>query len=111
MVHPGRRSEVSTPRAEWRTRSGTSRIAPSVFAAEAVKFAALRPVTLVLSRELALTALLLLGVSFVVFVILFLAPGDPFSVLLEGQMPSHEARVGVRDALGVHKTWYVHRAT
>src|SRR2546426_9831869 len=72
-----------------------------------VKLFALRPVTLVLSRELALTALLLLGVSFVVFVILFLAPGDPFSVLLEGQMPSHEARAGVRDALGVPKTWYV----
>ena len=107
MVHPGRRSEVGTPHAEWRARSGTFGIAPPVFAAEAVKLSALRPVTLVLSRELALTALLLLGVSFVVFVILFLAPGDPFSVLLEGQMPSHEARAGIRDALGVPKTWYV----
>ena len=32
-----------------------------------------------------ITALLLLGVSFVVFIILYLSPGDPFSVLLEGQ--------------------------
>src|SRR5262245_5615559 len=67
---------------------------------------ALKPIALVLSRELALTALLLLGVSLVVFVILFLAPGDPFSVLLEGQMPSHEARAGVREALGIPTTWY-----
>jgi peptide/nickel transport system permease protein len=71
-----------------------------------VKLSALKPVALVLSRELALTALLLLGVSLVVFVILFLAPGDPFSVLLEGQMPSHEARAGVREALGIPTTWY-----
>ena len=71
-----------------------------------MKLSALKPVALVLSRELALTALLLLGVSLVVFVILFLAPGDPFSVLLEGQMPSHEARAGVREALGIPTTWY-----
>jgi peptide/nickel transport system permease protein len=70
------------------------------------RLAALKPVTLVLSRELALTALLLAGVSVVVFVILFWAPGDPFSVLLEGQAPSHEARAGVREALGVPRTWY-----
>jgi ABC-type dipeptide/oligopeptide/nickel transport system permease component len=30
------------------------------------------------------TALLLLGVSVVVFAILYLAPGDPLNVLLEG---------------------------
>lgn len=60
-----------------------------------------------LTRELALTALLLLGVSFVVFVILHVAPGDPFSVLLEGQTPSHEARAGIREALGVPQSWYV----
>jgi ABC-type dipeptide/oligopeptide/nickel transport system permease component len=70
------------------------------------KLAALKPIALVLSRELALTALLLVGVSFVVFVILYLAPGDPFSVLLEGQTPSREARAGVREALGVPTTWY-----
>ena len=71
-----------------------------------MKLAAIRPITLALSRELVLTALLLLGVSLVVFVILYLAPGDPFSVLLEGQTLSHEARAGIREALGVPKTWY-----
>jgi peptide/nickel transport system permease protein len=60
----------------------------------------------VLSRELAITAFLLIGVSFVVFIILYLSPGDPFSVLLEGQMSSAEARAGVREALGVPKSWY-----
>ena len=73
-----------------------------------MKLAAIKPITLVLTRELALTALLLLGVSVVVFAILYIAPGDPFSVLLEGQAPSPEARLQVREALGVPKTWYAH---
>ena len=71
-----------------------------------MKLSAIRPIALVLSRELAITALLLLGVSFVVFIILFSSPGDPFSVLLEGQMSSAEAREGVREALGVSRSWY-----
>ncbi len=71
-----------------------------------MKLTALRPIALVLSRELAITALLLLGVSFVVFVILYLSPGDPFGVLLEGQMLTEEARTGVREALGLSRTWY-----
>jgi peptide/nickel transport system permease protein len=71
-----------------------------------MKLSALRPIALVLSRELVITAFLLLGVSFVVFIILYLSPGDPFSVLLEGQLSSAEARAGVREALGVPKAWY-----
>jgi peptide/nickel transport system permease protein len=71
-----------------------------------MKLSALRPVAFVLSRELAITALLLIGVSAVVFIILYLSPGDPFSVLLEGQMASDEARAGVREAMGVSRTWY-----
>ncbi len=70
-----------------------------------MKLSAIRPIALVLSRELMLTALLLLGVSFVVFIILYLSPGDPFSVLLEGQS-SAEARAGIREALGVPRSWY-----
>ncbi len=71
-----------------------------------MKLSAMRPIALVLSREFVITALLLLGVSFVVFIILFLSPGDPFGVLLEGQMSSDAARAGVREALGVPKAWY-----
>jgi peptide/nickel transport system permease protein len=71
-----------------------------------MKVSAVRPITQVLFRELAIAALLLLGVSFVVFIILYLSPGDPFSVLLEGQMPTVEARTGLREALGVPKAWY-----
>jgi peptide/nickel transport system permease protein len=71
-----------------------------------MKFLAIRPIALVLSRELLITAFLLLGVSFVVFIILYLSPGDPFSVLLEGQLGSAEARAGLREALGVPKSWY-----
>ncbi|MFQ5903199.1 MAG: ABC transporter permease [Candidatus Binatia bacterium] len=71
-----------------------------------MKLASLRPVTLLLSRELAITALLLLGVSLVVFLVLYLSPGDPFSLLIEGQMTTAAAREGVRQALGVPGAWY-----
>src|SRR5512139_3474368 len=71
-----------------------------------MKLTALRPIAVVLSRELVITGLLLIGVSFVVFIILYLSPGDPFSVLLEGQMPTDAARAGIREALGVRTTWY-----
>src|SRR2546426_8823029 len=82
MVHPGHGAKVTT------------------------QLAALRRVGAMAARELALTALLLLGVSLVVFVILHLSPGDPFSVLLEGQAPGGAARASVREALGVPTTWY-----
>jgi peptide/nickel transport system permease protein len=66
---------------------------------------AIRPIALALSRELMITLLLLLGVSFVVFIILYLSPGDPFSVLLEGQLSTAEARAGLREAMGLPKSW------
>src|SRR3989475_12745949 len=75
-----------------------------------VKFAAVRPVSRVLARELAVTALLLLGVSAVVFAILYLAPGDPLNVLLEGQSPRSELALGMRAALGVPRTWHAQHA-
>lgn len=53
-----------------------------------------------------MTALLLLGVSVVVFGILRLAPGDPFSVLLEGQSTAGAGEAGVRESLGVAKAWH-----
>src|SRR5260221_5094875 len=71
-----------------------------------MKFAAVKPVSRVLAREVAVTALLLLGVSVVVFAILYLAPGDPLNVLLEGQSPRSELALGMREALGVPRTWY-----
>ena len=71
-----------------------------------MKLASVRPIALLLSKELAITALLLLGVSLVVFLVLYLSPGDPFNVLLEGQMPTAAAQEGLREALGVPKAWY-----
>src|SRR4030042_782076 len=71
-----------------------------------MKLSAVRPIALVLSRELMITALLLLGVSFVVFIILFASPGDPFSVLLEGQLSTAETKAGMREAMGVPQPWY-----
>ncbi len=65
-----------------------------------------KPVALVLAREVAMTAFLLLGVSAVVFGILYLSPGDPFSLLLEGQMFAGAPGQGVREALGVPKAWH-----
>jgi len=72
-----------------------------------MKLSAIRPIALVLSRELMITALLLLGVSFVVFIILFASPGDPFNVLLEGQLSTAEVRDGIREAVGVPRSWYM----
>lgn len=66
-----------------------------------MKLSAIRPITLMLSRELIVTALLLLGVSFVVFIILYLSPGDPFSALLKGQMASDSAAMA-----GTPAAWY-----
>src|SRR3977135_2814367 len=71
-----------------------------------MKFAAVKPVSRVLARELAVTALLLLGVSVVVFAILYLAPGDPLNVLLEGQAPRPEPALGARATLCIPRTWY-----
>ena len=65
-----------------------------------------KPLTLTLLRELLLALLLLFGVSFVVFVILYAAPGDQFTVLLEGQLPSEEVRASIREAMGVTQSWY-----
>jgi peptide/nickel transport system permease protein len=70
-----------------------------------MKLSAILPVARVLRRELAVTVLLLLGVSAVVFAVLYLAPGDPLNVLLEGQSPRAIA-AGAREVLGVPQTWY-----
>ncbi len=59
-----------------------------------------------LSREVLITLLLLLGVSFVVFIILYLSPGDPFSALLEGQLSSGESPSGAHEVLAVPPSWY-----
>lgn len=53
-----------------------------------------------------MTALLLLGVSVVVFGILALAPGDPFSVLLEGQSAADAAGAGLRDSAVFPQAWH-----
>ncbi|MCK7576628.1 MAG: ABC transporter substrate-binding protein [Chromatiales bacterium] len=71
-----------------------------------VKWAALRPVSVVLARELAVTAALLLGVSLVAFLILYLAPGDPFAALLGGRNLSEAERAAAYEALGIPHTWY-----
>lgn len=65
-----------------------------------------KPLALTLLKELLLAFMLLLGVSFVVFAILYAAPGDQFAVLLEGQMPSEELRAGIREVMGGAQTWY-----
>lgn len=71
-----------------------------------MKLAAVRPMARLLGKELGLTAMLLLGVSLVVFGVLHIAPGDPFNALLAGQMASEAATEGVRHALGVPSSWY-----
>lgn len=71
-----------------------------------MKLIPLKAIAMTLLKELGLAFLLLLGVSMVVFAILYAAPGDQFSVLLEGQLPTEEIRAGLRDAMGVAPSWY-----
>ena len=71
-----------------------------------MKYIHIKAVALTLLKELGLAFLLLLGVSFVVFLILYAAPGDQFSVLLEGQMPTDEARAGIQAAMGAASSWH-----
>jgi peptide/nickel transport system permease protein len=65
-----------------------------------------RPVAQTLSRELAMTAALLLGVSGVVFLILYLAPGDPFATLFGARTLSGSERAALLAAHGIPETWY-----
>lgn len=69
-------------------------------------FVPLKAIAFTLLRELVLALLLLFGVSCVVFAILYAAPGDQFNILLEGQLPTAEARAGIREAMGAAQSWY-----
>lgn len=69
-------------------------------------FIPLKAIAYTLLRELALALLLLLGVSCVVFAILYAAPGDQFNILLDGQLPTAEARAGILAAMGATQSWY-----
>ena len=71
-----------------------------------VKSFAWKALLKVLGRELAATASLLLGVSLVVFLILYMAPGDPFAALLGGRNLTGAERDAAFEALGIPKTWY-----
>ena len=71
-----------------------------------MKSAQIRIVALILLKELGIAFLLLLGVSIVVFAMLYAAPGDPFSMLLEGQLSTDEARAGIGAAIGTEQSWY-----
>lgn len=71
-----------------------------------MKNSPIRILARILFKELGLAFLLLLGVSFVVFAILYAAPGNPFSVLLDGQLPADESRAVIRVAMGTGQSWY-----
>ncbi len=71
-----------------------------------MKFTSMRSITVLITRELAITALLLLGVSFVVFVVLYLSPGDPFGSLLQGQIDGVAAGAGAAVDPAGSAAWY-----
>jgi peptide/nickel transport system permease protein len=71
-----------------------------------MKHSSWKAVATVLSQELLTTAALLFGVSLVVFLILYSAPGDPFSALLGGRNLTGAERDAAFEALGIPKTWY-----
>ena len=51
-----------------------------------MKLTALKPITLLILKEMWITILLLLGVSFIVFVVLYASPGNPFAADQIGQV-------------------------
>lgn len=57
-------------------------------------------------RELSITMLLLLGVSFVVFIIIYLSPGDPFNIFAEGQMDSTVSASNIHETAGASRLWF-----
>ena len=71
-----------------------------------MKLSSFRPIILLLARELAITALLILGVSFVVFIIIYLSPGDPFGSMLKGQAAAQNVTKGLLGAFGASSAWY-----
>jgi len=66
-----------------------------------MKLASIRPITGLMLKELAIAVLLLLGVSFVIFLVLYLSPGDPFSTLLKAQAGPASGK-----SLGGSAPWY-----
>ena len=59
-----------------------------------MKLSSIRPITVLICKELVVTAMLLLGVSFVVFIIIYLSPGDPF-----GSISKDQATLGTNQVL------------
>ena len=72
-----------------------------------MKIASIRPIALLISKEIAVAALLLLGVSFVVFIVLFLSPGNPFSSLFKEQTASTAIGVVASGDTGGAIPWYL----
>lgn len=71
-----------------------------------MKLSSVRPIALLLVRELAITILLILGVSFVVFIIIYFSPGDPFGTLLKSQTEFHGSASTLAGASGAPAAWY-----
>ena len=72
-----------------------------------MKLTALKPVARLLAKELVTTVLLLIGISGVVFAVLYLAPGNPFSHILSGK-PSAGAGNLSRAWYAQYLTWFGH---
>lgn len=66
----------------------------------------IKKILTIISKEVFVTLMLLLGVSWVVFLILYLAPGDPISSLLGGRVLLGEEREIALKSLGLPTSWY-----
>lgn len=71
-----------------------------------MKVSAIKPISLVMLKELSMTTLLLIGVSIIAFLIILASPGDPFAQLVGGISGSEEERAALYESMGIPTTWY-----
>lgn len=71
-----------------------------------MKVSAIKPITLVMAKEISMTMLLLFGVSIIAFLIILASPGDPFAQLHGGLSGSAAERQALYQSLGIPTTWY-----
>jgi peptide/nickel transport system permease protein len=71
-----------------------------------MRMASIRPIAFLILKELVIAGCLLLGVSFVIFLIFYFSPGNPFTALLSGPISPDDTTTAVLSDHGSVFPWY-----